>query len=67
MSKRKFIELVAAGIVKGFDDPRLPTLAAMRRRGVTPEAIRISASASASTEGKTAWTCSSSITASART
>jgi glutaminyl-tRNA synthetase len=40
MSKRKFIELVAAGIVKGFDDPRLPTLAAMRRRGVTPEAIR---------------------------
>jgi glutaminyl-tRNA synthetase len=40
MSKRKFIELVQAGIVKGFDDPRLPTLAAMRRRGVTPEAIR---------------------------
>jgi glutaminyl-tRNA synthetase len=40
MSKRKFIELVAAGVVKGFDDPRLPTLAAMRRRGVTPEAIR---------------------------
>jgi glutaminyl-tRNA synthetase len=40
MSKRKFIELVNAGIVKGFDDPRLPTLAAMRRRGVTPEAIR---------------------------
>ncbi len=40
MSKRKFIELVNAGIVNGFDDPRLPTLAAMRRRGVTPEAIR---------------------------
>jgi glutaminyl-tRNA synthetase len=40
MSKRKFIELVNNGVVKGFDDPRLPTLAAMRRRGVTPEAIR---------------------------
>jgi glutaminyl-tRNA synthetase len=40
MSKRKFIELVGRGCVKGFDDPRLPTLAGLRRRGVTPEAIR---------------------------
>ena len=40
MSKRKFIELVKAGIVNGFDDPRLPTLAGLRRRGVPPEAIR---------------------------
>jgi glutaminyl-tRNA synthetase len=40
MSKRRFIELVRGGYVDGFDDPRLPTLAGMRRRGVTPEAIR---------------------------
>jgi len=40
MSKRKFVELVSRGCVKGFDDPRLPTLAGLRRRGVTPEAIR---------------------------
>lgn len=40
MSKRRFIELVDAGHVQGFDDPRLPTLAGLRRRGYTPEAIR---------------------------
>jgi glutaminyl-tRNA synthetase len=40
MSKRKFIELVQARIVNGFDDPRLPTLAGLRRRGVPPEAVR---------------------------
>jgi glutaminyl-tRNA synthetase len=40
MSKRRFIELVNGGHVSGFDDPRLPTLAGLRRRGVTPEAIR---------------------------
>jgi len=39
MSKRRFIELVNGGHVKGYDDPRLPTLAGMRRRGYTPEAI----------------------------
>jgi glutaminyl-tRNA synthetase len=39
MSKRRLIELVNAGVVSGFDDPRLPTLAGMRRRGYTPEAI----------------------------
>ena len=41
MSKRKFIDMVSRGVVKGFDDPRLPTLAGLRRRGVTPEAIRV--------------------------
>jgi glutaminyl-tRNA synthetase len=40
MSKRRFIELVGGGCVEGFDDPRLPTLAGLRRRGYTPEAIR---------------------------
>jgi len=40
MSKRLFIELVNGGYVEGFDDPRLPTLAGLRRRGYTPEAIR---------------------------
>ncbi|HEX5062401.1 MAG TPA: glutamine--tRNA ligase/YqeY domain fusion protein [Kofleriaceae bacterium] len=40
MSKRKLRQLVEEGIVRGWDDPRMPTLAALRRRGYTPEAIR---------------------------
>jgi len=40
MSKRRFIDLVNGGHVRGYDDPRLPTLAGLRRRGVTPDAIR---------------------------
>ncbi len=40
MSKRRFIELVEGGHVQGYDDPRLPTLAGLRRRGYTPESIR---------------------------
>jgi glutaminyl-tRNA synthetase len=40
MSKRKLLKLVQMGAVNGWDDPRMPTLSAMRRRGYTPEAIR---------------------------
>jgi glutaminyl-tRNA synthetase len=40
ISKRKLLAFVKEGIVAGWDDPRMPTLSGLRRRGITPEAIR---------------------------
>ncbi|MFP5475996.1 MAG: glutamate--tRNA ligase family protein, partial [Gammaproteobacteria bacterium] len=55
-SKRKLRQLVEEGHVDGWDDPRMPTLAGLRRRGYTPEALKLFCERSGTTKSGGAWT-----------
>jgi len=55
-SKRKLRQLVEEGHVNGWDDPRMPTLVGLRRRGYTPESLRLFAERSGVTKSGGAWT-----------
>ena len=55
-SKRKLRQLVEEGHVSGWDDPRMPTLVGLRRRGYTPESLRLFAERSGVTKASNAWT-----------
>ncbi len=67
LSKRKLLKLVEEGHVAGWDDPRMPTLAGIRRRGYTPEAIRNFCDGLGSERLKAWLMCSSSSIACAKT
>ena len=55
-SKRKLRQLVEEGHVDGWDDPRMPTLAGLRRRGYTPEALKLFCERSGTTKSAGGWT-----------
>ena len=55
MSKRRLLELVQKKYVSGWDDPRMPTICGLRRRGYTPESIRMFAEKVEWPGGKSSW------------
>ncbi len=65
LSKRKLLQLVQEGRVSGWDDPRMPTLGGIRRRGYTPEAMRnfVARSAYRRPMARSSWPCSSTSSA----
>ncbi len=65
-SKRKLRQLVEEGHVDGWDDPRMPTLAGLRRRGYTPEALRLFCERSGTTKSGGGWTEYASLEAALR-
>lgn len=62
MSKRKLLKLVNEGFVTGWDDPRMPTISGLRRKGFTPASIRMFCDKIGVAKGKTlsTWACSNS-------
>jgi glutaminyl-tRNA synthetase len=65
-SKRKLRQLVEEGHVDGWDDPRMPTLVGLRRRGYTPEALRLFCERSGTTKSGGGWTDYASLEAALR-
>lgn len=65
-SKRKLRQLVEEGHVDGWDDPRMPTLAGLRRRGYTPEALKLFCERSGTTKSGGGWTEYASLEAALR-
>ncbi len=65
-SKRKLRQLVEEGHVDGWDDPRMPTLAGLKRRGYTPEALRLFCERSGTTKSGGGWTEYASLEAALR-